>query len=499
MNLLHILVFIPLALVIGAWSRREWRKAGMLISSLVALYWLQPASPIRNLDFWLPTASLSLTLMTWVVTQKQSNSNWVNARIPALIILLTFFAIGLTRYMGNWCCLTPTRPPELWKLALSACILGSLLSLFKASQSISRLCIAINGLCILGFFIILKSESLNLKASMVLRSWSGQASENASLLDIPWLGFSYLAFRLLHVLQDFRQGRLPAYTLHDFVVYALFFPSLTAGPIDRSQRFIQELNEEGLNLSIDVQAGQAFGLKGKIHNSPLHQSASRLEKGGRRLIIGLFKKFALADTLALIALNAQIATQVNSTIWAWVILYAYALRIYFDFSGYTDLAIGLGTLMGITLPENFDKPYRRINLTAFWNSWHITLAQWFRAYFFNPLSRALRSRFSLIPAWIIIFTAQLSTMVLIGLWHGISWNFTIWGIWHGLGLFIHNRWLNLVRILGWEKKFPRGADGVTKFLGWFLTFNYITLGWVWFVLSEPAEAMRYFTLLFGSR
>ena len=113
--------------------------------------------------------------------------------------------------------------------------------------------------------------------------------------------------------------------------------------------------------------------------------------GGKRIIIGIFSKFVLADGLALIALNNINSRQVNSTGWLWVMLYAYAFRIFFDFSGYTDIAIGMGQLLGIQLPENFEKPYLKQNLTLFWNSWHITLAQWFRAYFFNPLTRALRA------------------------------------------------------------------------------------------------------------
>ena len=110
-----------------------------------------------------------------------------------------------------------------------------------------------------------------------------------------------------------------------------------------------------------------------------------------------------------------------------VLLYAYAWRLYLDFSGYTDIAIGLGRLFGVRLPENFERPYLKPNLTTFWNSWHITLAQWFRAYFFNQLTRALRSRPRPLPAALIILIGQVGTMLLIGLWHGVTWNFVAWG------------------------------------------------------------------------
>src|SRR5690606_13438773 len=99
-------------------------------------------------------------------------------------------------------------------------------------------------------------------------------------------------------------------------------------------------------------------------------------QAGQRIVIGLFKKFVVADALALMALNDTLATQVRYTGWMWIILYAYTFQIYFDFSGYTDIAIGIARLVGIKLPENFSSPYTKPNLTQFWNSWHITLTQW---------------------------------------------------------------------------------------------------------------------------
>jgi alginate O-acetyltransferase complex protein AlgI len=179
------------------------------------------------------------------------------------------------------------------------------------------------------------------------------------------------------------------------------------------------------------------------------------------------------------------------------LLYAFALRIYFDFAGYTDIALGLGALLGIRLPENFNSPYLKTNLTAFWNSWHITLAQWFRSYFFNPFTRALRANRRKLPTWTIILIGQICTMVLIGLWHGFTLNFIVWGVWHALGLFIHNRWSEWARphasIL--EKR-PRTRQ-VLSVGGWFITFNYVSLGWVWFALPSLADSMLVFHKLFG--
>jgi alginate O-acetyltransferase complex protein AlgI len=270
--------------------------------------------------------------------------------------------------------------------------------------------------------------------------------------------------------------------LGEFVTYAIFFPTYTAGPIDRSQRFMGDLRGQG---AADERAERR------------ERKTANTIKGGQRLLLGLFKKFALADSLALIALNDQNITQTSSTVWTWVLLYAYALRIYFDFSGYTDVAIGLGYLTGFKLPENFDQPYLKENLTAFWNSWHITLAQWFRAYFFNPLTRFLRTQPRKLPTWAIILIGQFSTMALIGLWHGITWNFFIWGAWHGLGLFVHNRWADWMRprLDGLESR-PH-LKRALQYSSWLLTFQFVTLGWEWFALSSPDLAWSTFQKLGG--
>ena len=150
-------------------------------------------------------------------------------------------------------------------------------------------------------------------------------------------------------------------------------------------------------------------------------------------------------------------------------------------------------LLGIRLPENFAAPFNKSNLTQFWNSWHITLTQWFRSYVFNPLTRFLRSSKRTLPIWLIILLTQLVTMSLIGLWHGITWNFLLWGLWHGVGLFLQNRWSDLVRV-----RFPNlKPTFVLSAIGIFLTFNYFALGLVFFSLSSPALSFAAFMKLFG--
>jgi alginate O-acetyltransferase complex protein AlgI len=373
MTLVHILVFIPLAFLAGKIRSSRHRVLFLLATSLAAVYWLQPALPVRNMDFWLPTLSIALVVLTWASTHPAGSkengqkpqpaagdaANRGGGRPPLLsrlvsrpnllailLIASVLLAIALTRYTGSLCCLTATRPPAVWQVLLVAgvvILLGTLfVRLVKNRQILTTAIITL----ILAFFIVLKSPFLIERASAWLRTLTGQPVELATATDLAWLGFSFLAFRLIHVLRDFQTGKLPRYSLADVTSYALFFPAYTAGPIDRSQRWISESQKQAAPSSAD------------------------LIDGAWRIFSGLFKKFVLADSLALIALSSQNATQMQSALWAWIILYAYALRIYLDFSGYTDIAIGLGRLAGFRLPENFaaplsqDQPDRLLELLA---------------------------------------------------------------------------------------------------------------------------------------
>jgi len=194
--------------------------------------------------------------------------------------------------------------------------------------------------------------------------------------------------------------------------------------------------------------------------------------------------------LAFFALNATNAYQVESAGWMWLLLVAYAFRIFFDFAGYTHIAIGLGMLFGVVLPENFDRPYYKPNITAFWNSWHMTLTQWVRSYYFNPVTRWLREHKT--PMLAVILLGQLTTMLLIGLWHGITWNFIAWGLWHGVGLFIHNQFMSLI------KTRPVQINSrMAQPIGVFATFTFVSIGWVWFALPQPVDAAHVFNILVG--
>jgi D-alanyl-lipoteichoic acid acyltransferase DltB (MBOAT superfamily) len=498
MGLRDILIFAALALAYRLVFRQRGRNWFLLVSSALAIYWLQPLAPIRYMDFWLPTATLGLVVLSWLITTPPEGhdwlwrENWPAAAALAGIVLL----VGLTRFLSLDGLLTAERPPLFEQVALGVIAIAGLAWLLSLPtlkiSGIFRVYAAI--IFLLGLLVVLKLPALAQLASAGLRALMGQEASLAAATDLRWLGFSYLAFRLVHTLRERQNGRLPMVTLQEYVIYVIFFPSFTAGPIDRLERFIKDLrqgtvNPEGKPLpEVQTPGKTSLGLQ-----------SQDLVVAGQRLVVGLFKKFVVADSLALVALNAANAAQVRSAGWMWVLLYAYTLQIFFDFSGYTDIAIGLGRLVGITLPENFNAPYLKPNLAQFWNNWHMTLTQWFRAYYFNPLTRWLRTGGRKLSAAVIIFITQITTMLLIGLWHGMTWNFVLWGAWHGLGLFVQNRYSEWVR--------PRLPDLAARpalkqglaVAGGLLTFHYVALGWVWFALPSTGLSWQVFLKLFGVR
>jgi alginate O-acetyltransferase complex protein AlgI len=465
------------------------------LGSLLALYWLQPSTPIRNLDFWLPTASIALTLLAWAVTAPAEGRTPAQVLPGLLAILVVPPLIAATRYLGPLCCLNPSRPPQILPvLAVCAAIAVLFLAIYLLLPN-QRWLPWMSIVLILSLFILLKSPALARMTSAWLRGASGQPVELASALDLPWLGFSFLAFRLLHVLRDFQAQKLPACSLGEFTTYALFYPSLVSGPIDRVQHFTGDLQKIAFARCDALAKCVAPAADAPKMGWP--EAALRDDLAGlTRILTGCFKKFVLADSLAVFALSAQNAAQTSSPGWLWLLLLAYSLRIYFDFAGYTDIAIGLARLVGIRLPENFDRPYLKQNLTSFWNSWHITLSQWFRSYVFFPFTRALRSRpGGKLPDWLTILAGQFVTMALIGLWHGISWNFFLWGAWHGLGLFVQNRWSGWIKSRLDVSSLPGPARLAWQGSSWLLTFLYVSLGWVWFAMPTPQLAIYVFGIL----
>jgi alginate O-acetyltransferase complex protein AlgI len=471
---LHIGIFTIVALAAGFTPRESWRRWLIFAASIVAVFWLQPTSPIRQLDFWLPVATISITVLAWVIVQQRGFM--IRALLQSLgVIALIIVALALMRYIDEpICCLTASRPPQILPVLI---VVGAVVALQAGASRVApgvrtvQLALLI---ILLTLLLVLKTEALATYASAGLRTLTDQPVAFAKAIDIGWIGISYVAFRLMHVLLDRRNGVLPEdIALPEFLSYVLFFPTLVAGPLDQIKPFAAEFRAR------------------------LAMNAPAVFDAGLRIVTGMFKKFVIADALALIALDPAAALNTHSTLWTWIALYAYAFRIYFDFAGYSDIAIGLGRLAGFSIPENFDRPYLKSNLTLFWNSWHMTLSNWFRAYYFNPISRDLRQRArNASPALIIAFS-QITTMFLIGLWHGVSWNFAIWGLWHGIGLFVHNRYANATRVQARKLESQPRLARLVNVLSVLLTFHYVALGWVWFALDDFGTAWRVFLRLFG--
>ena len=261
-------------------------------------------------------------------------------------------------------------------------------------------------------------------------------------LPLP-LGISFFTFQILSYVIDLYRGkiRLQKNPLR-LMLYVSFFPQLIAGPIVRYQAV-----EEALTSRTESLGAVAEGLQ--------------------RFIIGLSKKVLIANNVAWIAetLYAGKDLSVYGSAALWLAMLAYSLQIYYDFSGYSDMAIGLGQMFGFLFPENFRYPYAARSVTEFWRRWHISLSTWFRDYVYIPLGGNRVSR----PRW--IFNLML-VWALTGLWHGASWNFVFWGLYYGV--------LLLLEKLVWGK----AVEKLPSAIRWIYTFLIVNLGWVLFNITD---------------
>jgi len=278
-----------------------------------------------------------------------------------------------------------------------------------------------------------------------------------------WLGGSYILFRLIHVSIEAMKPDFPRVGLGDFLLYVLFPSTLLAGPIAR----LPELSAD---------------LPGR--RPPLPDTAEAL----RRIAVGVFKKFVVADFIAILPIDFAHAGL--STARMWASLYLFGFQLFFDFAGYSDIAIGSAALVGLRMPENFDAPYLKANIARFWQAWHATLSSWMRDYVFFPLGRALRRRAPRVPGALTVLACQIATMVLIGVWHGFFAGYAIWGVWHGVGLFLHREW---------ARRRPATAGGAffRRAGATFATFQFVMVGWVFFYGTSVAESWSVLRKLLG--
>jgi D-alanyl-lipoteichoic acid acyltransferase DltB (MBOAT superfamily) len=267
------------------------------------------------------------------------------------------------------------------------------------------------------------------------------------------LSLSFYCFQSLTYTIDLYFGEMqPTRSYLAYLASALFFPSMTAGPIPRQRKLLDQL-------------ARPFALSA--------------EDGGRALLlisVGLVKKLLIADYLANNLVGRVFDTPaLYSSVETLVAVYAYALQLFFDFSGYTDIAMGAALLLGIRLPENFRQPYLAVNVAEFWRRWHITFSEWLRDYLFDVLPK--RRKHPLLS----YSYAFLVTFALGGLWHGISWNFLIWGVLHGLALGV---------VFAWKlkRKLP-SPYWWAKLLGGFVTFHFVCFTWIFFRATTLENAL----------
>jgi alginate O-acetyltransferase complex protein AlgI len=257
------------------------------------------------------------------------------------------------------------------------------------------------------------------------------------------LGISFFTFEFVHFAADSYRGRIERTPLAEYGAFILFFPSMVAGPIKRFQDFGPKLR------------GARF-------------DATMAAQGITRILVGLVKKHLVADTFALWAAKLN-GPGLYAAHWHQIVgwILAYGVQIYFDFSGYSDIAIGSGYLFGITIPENFNWPYVSQNIVEFWRRWHISLSTWIRDYVYIPLGGSRRGEGRTALNLLIAFTVS-------GIWHGAAYNFAAWGLWHGVMLVIHRQW---------SRRAPRLAAHVPAFAAIALTFVTVNLGWAFFCMD----------------
>jgi alginate O-acetyltransferase complex protein AlgI len=271
------------------------------------------------------------------------------------------------------------------------------------------------------------------------------------------LGISFYTFETItYVVDVYKKVHKPLDKFWDYQLYIILFPKLIAGPIIRYHELADQITNRSQNDTVD----------------------NRLI-GFYRFIIGLAKKVIIANHMGIIA-DSIFPLHYNEmdSLTAWIGILAYTFQIYFDFSGYSDMAIGLGKMIGFRFPENFNNPYTAQSITEFWRRWHITLGNWMRNYLYIPLGgNRVKTKGRLYFNLWLVFLAS-------GLWHGASWSFVFWGAYHGFFLVLERMFLLKV----YEK--------LGKFIRTLLTFLIVVIGWVFFRVEKISDAFVYIKHMF---
>jgi len=282
------------------------------------------------------------------------------------------------------------------------------------------------------------------------------AGSNIDLLNLLLpLGISFFTFMQISFLVDSYRGNIKETGILPYVQYVTFFPYIVSGPISRYNEIAPQFaDKEKWTLN--------------------HQNISA---GILLFALGLFKKTFIADTLALWANQGFDTSATLKFFEAWLTSLSYTFQLYFDFSGYTDMALGTALFFNVRLPVNFDSPYRSLSIQDFWRRWHISLSRFLRDYIYIPLggNRAGEFRTSL---------NVFITFLVGGIWHGAGWTFILWGMAHGLGLIVQRLW-------------RRTGIRINRYVSWFITFNFVNAAWVLFRAKDLAGALKVYKGMLG--
>ena len=315
------------------------------------------------------------------------------------------------------------------------------------------LSVSIN-LGLLGYFKYANFFVENLNELLVV---FGSSNIQWTKVALP-IGISFFTFQSLTYTVDVYRGVHKSLDkLSDYLLYILMFPQLIAGPIVRFNTIADDIVERRYR-----------------------ETANDKLLGFYRFTLGLAKKVLIANVLGeQVDVIMQLPVQELNTSVAWIGIVAYSFQIYFDFAGYSDMAIGLGRMIGFKFPENFNNPYISGSITEFWRRWHITLGAWMKDYLYIPLGgNRVSSKERLYFNLGLVF-------LLSGLWHGASWNFVLWGAWHGLYLILDR--IFLLKLLGKLGKLP----------SMLLTYLVVLIGWVFFRIENFEDSMDYLKVMFS--
>lgn len=334
----------------------------------------------------------------------------------------------------------------LINFSLGSCFSKEFFTVQKHRKTLLIFAVAVN-ICILGYF-----KYMNFFIDNV--NYIFHSSIHIAKIVLP-LGISFFTFTQIAYLADAYKNESKEYSFLNYALFVTFFPHLIAGPILHHKEMMPQFDE----------------VKRKLLNY------KNLALGIFLFTIGLFKKTCIADMLSLYVANGYSQSAELTVLEAWGIMFCYTFQIYFDFSGYTDMALGSAKMLNIDLPINFNSPYKAISVQDFWKRWHMTLSRFLRDYIYIPLGGNRKGEFR-------TYCNLLATMLIGGLWHGASWLFVIWGGLHGLAQCIHKLYLKT------KYQFP-------KSLAIFITFMFVNFTWIIFRAENMNQVKKIFSALFN--